>query len=135
MLVIIAVAVALGVTLSKKTTSDQDSSGASGNGTAGTGEKGGTSTSSATSGKAGSQVTTEDGTTFVYNNDFGGDWASDPKSPFAAGGKAQGWSPRIGSEDWVWGEHTARGVNLGYVLNDKGHELKLNICASKWLAR
>ncbi|KAJ6630753.1 glycoside hydrolase family 5 protein [Mycena sp. CBHHK59/15] len=55
----------------------------------------------------------DDGTTFTYTNDFGGDWAADPKSPFALGGKAQSWSPRIGSGEWDWGTDVARGVNLG----------------------
>ncbi|KAF8182287.1 exo-beta-1,3-glucanase [Pholiota molesta] len=74
---------------------------------------GGTSNNSGTSGKTGSKITTDDGTTFIYSNDFGGDWAANPKSPFAAGGKAQSWSPRVGSENWVWGTDVARGVNLG----------------------
>jgi glucan 1,3-beta-glucosidase len=67
----------------------------------------------ATSGGNGSVVTTNNGSTFYFINNFGGEWAYDPKSPFALGGMAQSWSPRIGSEDWVWGTHIARGVNLG----------------------
>ncbi|KAJ7133535.1 glycoside hydrolase family 5 protein [Mycena epipterygia] len=55
----------------------------------------------------------DDGTTFTYTNDFGGDWAADPKSPFTMGGKAQSWSKRVGSEEWDWGTDVARGVNLG----------------------
>jgi hypothetical protein len=70
---------------------------------------------SGTSGKSGSLVTMADGSTFTYNNNFGGDWAADPSKPFASGGKAQDWSPRIGSEEWKWGEHIIRGVNLGCV--------------------
>jgi len=66
-----------------------------------------------TSGKSGSKITMEDGTAFTYVNNFGGDWNADPKTPFAAGGKAQSWSKRIGTEEWVWGTDIARGVNLG----------------------
>jgi len=67
----------------------------------------------ATSGKSGSQITMEDGTNFTYSNDFDGDWAYDPKQPFGPGGKAQSWSKRIGTEEWIWGTDIARGVNLG----------------------
>ncbi|KAF9465316.1 glycoside hydrolase superfamily [Collybia nuda] len=68
-----------------------------------------------TAGKSGSKITTEDGTMFIYTNDFGGDWAEDPRKPLeAAGGKAQSWSKRIGTEEWIWGTDIARGVNLGY---------------------
>ncbi|KAJ8481292.1 hypothetical protein ONZ45_g15358 [Pleurotus djamor] len=68
---------------------------------------------SPTSGKSGSVVQAEDGSTFVYVNDFGGDWAADPRQPFAPGGKAQSWSKRVGSEEWIWGTDQVRGVNLG----------------------
>lgn len=100
--VVVALAVGLGVSLSRR---NGDSGWASG--TAGS--------STATFGNPGSQVTLDDGTTFTYVNEFGGDWAMDPKHPFGIGGKAQSWSPRVGGEDWDWGTHVARGVNLGYV--------------------
>src|ERR1700722_1278834 len=67
----------------------------------------------ATSGTNGSVVTTNNGSTFIYINNFGGDWAYDPQSPFEPGGKAQSWSPRVGNETWNWGSDVARGVNLG----------------------
>lgn len=98
---VIIVAVAVAVPLSLKNRSSSGSQGGSNGGSGGI------------SGKTGSIVTLDDGTTFTYNNDFGGEWASDPKRPFATGGKAQEWSPRVGAEAWVWGEHVARGVNLG----------------------
>ncbi|KAF8228078.1 glycoside hydrolase [Tricholoma matsutake] len=66
------------------------------------------SNNSQTSGKSGSRITLEDGTSFTYTNNFGGDWAADPKTPFAVGGKAQSWSKRIGTEDWIWGTDIAR---------------------------
>ena len=98
---VIIIAVAVAVPLSLKNRSSSGSQGGSNGGSGGI------------SGKTGSIVTLDDGTTFTYNNDFGGEWASDPKRPFATGGKAQEWSPRVGAEAWVWGEHVARGVNLG----------------------
>jgi len=67
----------------------------------------------ATSGMSGSTITMDDGTHFLYQNSFGGDWVADPENPFGPGGKAQSWSKRIGAEKWVWGQDVARGVNLG----------------------
>ncbi|KAJ7711488.1 exo-beta-1,3-glucanase [Mycena metata] len=100
--VIIAIAVPVALSSSKKasSTSTSPSSGVSNN-------------SRPTSGTSGSLITMDDGATFTYTNDFGGDWAADPKSPFGAGGKAQSWSKRIGSDQWDWGTDVARGVNLG----------------------
>ncbi|KAJ7506726.1 glycoside hydrolase family 5 protein [Mycena galericulata] len=79
----------------------------------GSGSSSGSTSSGPTTGTSGSLITMDDGTTFTYTNNFGGDWAEDPKNPFALGGKAQSWSKRIGSEEWVWGTDIARGVNLG----------------------
>ncbi|TFK71261.1 glycoside hydrolase family 5 protein [Pluteus cervinus] len=56
----------------------------------------------------------DDGTTFVYQNTFGGYWAADPKDPFGPGGQAQSWSKEIGGNDkWDWSTDVVRGVNLG----------------------
>ncbi|KAJ7105074.1 exo-beta-1,3-glucanase [Mycena crocata] len=96
--VAVAVAVPVAISASKK---------------AGGPASGGSASSGPTSGKTGTLVTMDDGTSFTYTNDFGGDWAADPKNPFAMGGKAQSWSKRIGSEEWDWGTDVARGVNLG----------------------
>jgi glucan 1,3-beta-glucosidase len=110
-------AVVLALTLGKKHSSSSSSgSGSSSSG----GGSGGGSSSSSTSGKSGSRITMEDGTTFTYTNNFGGDWAYDPKNPFAAGGLSQSWSKRVGSQDWVWGSDYVRGVNLGYVNFNPG---------------
>jgi len=105
-IVVVGAGVALGVTLSKKNSG-------SGSGSSGSHSGGGGSSSSALSGSTGSVITMEDGTKFTYKNDFGGDWAIDPKDPFGPGGKAQSWSPRIGKEQWTWGEDVVKGVNLG----------------------
>lgn len=109
-LVIVVAAVAVGVAIAL--TRKKGSSASSGSGSSG---GGGTGSSSSTSGKTGSKVTMEGGSTFVYTNDFGGDWVLDPKLPFAAGGQAQSWTPRVGKDDWVWGRDVVKGVNLGYV--------------------
>lgn len=106
-LVIVVAAVAVGVALAL--TKKKGSGGSTSSG----GSSGGTGSSSSTSGKTGSKVTMEDGSTFVYKNDFGGDWVMDPKLPFAAGGQAQSWTPRVGKDDWVWGQDVVKGVNLG----------------------
>lgn len=76
------------------------------------GNGGSSSAAAATSGTSGSVITTEDGTTFTYINNFGGQWVSDPAAPFGKGGKAQSWSKGIG-EEWTWGRDVIRGVNLG----------------------
>lgn len=105
-LIVIIVAVVVPVVLTRH----HDDSG----GGEGSSSSGGGNTSGATSGRSGSLITTEDGSTFTYTNDFGGEWVAAPKQPFGEGGQAQTWNPRIGGdEDWVWGVHTVRGVNLG----------------------
>ncbi|KAJ7643673.1 exo-beta-1,3-glucanase [Roridomyces roridus] len=101
--VICAVAIPVALSGSKKKSSSSTQS-ASKNASGKTGP---------TTGTSGSLITMADGTTFTYTNDFDGDWAEDPTNPFSMGGKAQSWSPRVGSEEWVWGTDVARGVNLG----------------------
>jgi len=109
--IVAAVATALGIVLGGKGSS---SSGVS-PGTDAPAPTGSTPSSSI-SGKSGSILTFEDGTKYTYKNDFGGEWAMDPKNPFGSGGKAQSWSPRVGSEEWKWGNDIVRGVNLGQVF-------------------
>jgi hypothetical protein len=101
--VVIAVTVTIPVVFTRSKNGSDGSDGSNGGGNSGDG----------TSGTSGSTITMDDGTRFTYQNDFGGDWAADPKNPFGPGGKAQSWSKRIGTEEWVWGEDIARGVNLG----------------------
>jgi len=106
-IIAVGVAAGVGVTLSKKNGSS------SGPGGSNSGGGGGGSSSNLLTGTDGSVVTMQDGTKFTYSNKFGGDWALNPKDPFAPGGKAQSWSPRIGKETWTWGSDVIRGVNLG----------------------
>lgn len=99
----------------KKTASSNGTSGGSTSNTGDSADTGGESIDAKYTGQSGSLVTLEDGSTFTYSNDFGGDWAGDPQKPFGRGGKAQSWSPRVGTEEWKWGEDIIRGVNLGSV--------------------
>jgi len=65
-----------------------------------------------TTGGDGSTVTKDDGTTFTYNNKFGGFWVFDPANPFNNSARAQSWSPPL-SQEWKYGTDVIRGVNLG----------------------
>jgi glucan 1,3-beta-glucosidase len=133
LLVVAAVGIGLGVGLSKKGSGTTGGSG----GSAGPGAPTptGSTPSSSTSGKSGSLLTFEDGTKYTYQNDFGGDWAMDPKNPFGGGGKAQSWSPRVGSEEWQWGKDIVRGVNLGQVLRCPIHIYVHSWCVIQRMVR
>lgn len=59
-------------------------------------------------GGSGSKVKLEDGSTFTYQNEFGGYWYYDPEDPFHNGAKAQSWSPALNETfrygiDKIWG--------------------------------
>ncbi|KAF9451864.1 glycoside hydrolase family 5 protein [Macrolepiota fuliginosa MF-IS2] len=103
LIVVVAVAVAVPVVL----TSRANASGGDG------GPSSGDTSKNGKNGTSGSVVIMDDGTRFTYQSAFGGDWAFDPENPLGPGGRAQNWSRRIGSEEWVWGQDVARGVNLG----------------------
>lgn len=51
----------------------------------------------------GTQVTTDQGKTFTYNNKFGGYFVHDPSNPFNNGARAQSWSPAL-NETWKYGD-------------------------------
>lgn len=106
-----AIAIPLALTIGRKGSGNNADSNAPGHTS---GSPGGGVGNPESTGRSGSLVTIDDGTTFTYVNDFGGDWAADPGRPFVLGGKAQSWSPRVGVDEWVWGQHVVRGVNLGY---------------------
>jgi aryl-phospho-beta-D-glucosidase BglC (GH1 family) len=67
-------------------------------------------------GKDGSKVVTETGSTFTYNNKFGGYWVVDPANPFNSGAKAQSYTPAL-NETFKYGIDRVYGVNLGGWLN------------------
>ncbi|KAL6305370.1 glycoside hydrolase superfamily [Sparassis latifolia] len=60
----------------------------------------------------GSKVTTSDGSTFTYQNSFGGYWYYDPTNPMANYARAQSWTPAL-NESFNYGVDQIRGVNLG----------------------
>ncbi|KAA1471083.1 exo-beta-1,3-glucanase [Dentipellis sp. KUC8613] len=80
--------------------------------TASTSSAGAPSNRAAVSGGDGSKVTMDDGTTFTYQNSFGGIWYHDPADPFNNGARPQSWSPAL-NETFNWGVDRIRGVNLG----------------------
>ena len=112
-LVVVAAAVGVAIALTRKKGSSPSSGNGGSSGGGSNGGKGGSGSSSSTTGITGSRVTMDDGSTFIYTNNFGGDWVFDPKNPFGPGGQAQNWTPRVGQDDWVWGQDVVKGVNLG----------------------
>ncbi|ODN81033.1 hypothetical protein L202_03131 [Cryptococcus amylolentus CBS 6039] len=64
------------------------------------------------SGGDGSTATSDLGNEFTYTNQYGGTWSQNPYEPYSVSGQAQSFSPSL-LEDWKWGEHVVRGVNLG----------------------
>ena len=100
--VVIAVAVAVPVVLTSRNKDDSsESSNGGSSGGNGHGGNGNNTPQGAISGGDGSEVTTEDGTTFTYVNKFGGYWVSDPADPFNNGAKANEWTPAL-NETWNW---------------------------------
>ncbi|KAG2741648.1 glycoside hydrolase [Suillus brevipes Sb2] len=67
---------------------------------------------SPTYGVDGSTVTSSDGSTFTYNNPFGGYWIDDHDDPFNDGARPNSWTPPL-NESWVWGTNKINGVNIG----------------------
>ncbi|EJD38716.1 glycoside hydrolase [Auricularia subglabra TFB-10046 SS5] len=63
-------------------------------------------------GRNGDEVTMEDGSKFVYKNEFGGYFIDDPENPYNNGARAQQWSRAL-NESWDYGNDIIRGVNLG----------------------
>jgi glucan 1,3-beta-glucosidase len=56
----------------------------------------------------GSVITLENGTTFTYQNPFGGYWYWDENDPFNRGARAQSWSPAL-NETFNYGVDKVRG--------------------------
>lgn len=112
LVIIIVLAVYFGVIRPKSDTSVKtDSSGTS----PGSGSGSGSSPSSpnksaalAVTGGNGSVVTMDDGTTFIYNNSFGGTWYWDENDPFNNGARAQSWTPAL-NETFNYGVDRIRG--------------------------
>ncbi|KAJ6528562.1 glycoside hydrolase superfamily [Mycena capillaripes] len=84
----------------------------SSSGGGGSGGKTGNAVVGAVTGGDGSTVVTSTGTSFVYNNSFGGYWVADPANPFVNSAKPNSWTPAL-NESWNWGTDKIYGVNLG----------------------
>jgi glucan 1,3-beta-glucosidase len=66
----------------------------------------------------GSTVKMEDGTTFTYQNAFGGRWYYDPNDPFNNGAQAQSWTPAL-NQTFKYGSDRIRGyvTRFGISIN------------------
>lgn len=69
---------------------------------------GGNSKNLQITGGNGSKVTLENGTTFTYQNSFGGYWYWDEKDPLNQGARAQSWNPAL-NETFKYGVDQVRG--------------------------
>ncbi|KAL7421974.1 hypothetical protein Q5752_003746 [Cryptotrichosporon argae] len=123
--VLVALAVGLGVGLTRHTKAGNSSAAvqASGSSAASTASGTATATSSsaapsatATSGGFGSLLTFEDGSTMTYNNAFGGTWVYDAANPFNNEAQCNSWTPAL-KQNWTWGVDKVYGVNIGGWLN------------------
>jgi glucan 1,3-beta-glucosidase len=119
-LLLLAIAIPVAVVESKHKSSSNvsgDKKGGDGSHTA-TDPSGGNKSkqSLAVSGGAGSTVTTEDGSTFTYQNSFGGTWYYDENDPFNNAAQANSWTPPL-NQSFVYGVNRIWGVNLGGWLN------------------
>lgn len=117
-IIAVAVVVAVYFAIIKPHNKDSDVSGGSSSGshqggstattappTSGTGKP---TQNLAVTGGDGSKVTMDDGSTFTYQNSFGGYWYWDPKDPFNNGARAQSWSPAL-NETFNYGVDRIRG--------------------------
>ncbi|PPQ78311.1 hypothetical protein CVT25_011682 [Psilocybe cyanescens] len=69
-------------------------------------------TTEAITGGDGSTIKANDGSTFTYNNNFGGIWYSDPSDPFKDYAYPNSWTPPL-NQIWDYGKDRIFGVNLG----------------------
>lgn len=96
----------------KKDTSNSSSGGGGGGGSSSSSRtsavSGGSTPRFAVSGGDGSTVTLEDGTTFVYKNQFGGTWYYDPNDPYNNNAQAQSYSPPLNAT-WKYGTNRIYG--------------------------
>ena len=64
----------------------------------------------------GTVVTTDQGTTFTYNNSFGGYFVTDSGNPFNNAARAQSWSPAL-NETWTWGKDRVLGCVPSLIIS------------------
>ncbi|KLO13412.1 glycoside hydrolase [Schizopora paradoxa] len=117
----LGVGLGVGLTVGKNNgnkSSNGGSGGSSGNGGSGNGGSGngnggnGGNSNLATTGGNGSTITTENGTTFTYVNNYGGYWIDDSNDPFNDGAQCNSWTPPL-NQTWDWSKNKINGVNLG----------------------
>ncbi|KAL8292058.1 hypothetical protein RQP46_001524 [Phenoliferia psychrophenolica] len=113
LLVIVAIAVGTAVPLTHKSSKNSNNA-VKGGGTKTSSALGGTPTATANgtalaTGRDGSVVLTEDGSTFIYNNSFGGFWNA---IPFSDSAQAQSDVPPL-DQRWDYSTNLISGVNLG----------------------
>ena len=94
-------------TTSGASSADSSSSGST-SGSSNSSTSSGTSNLAKVSGGDGSTVTTDEGTTFTYQNSFGGTWYYDPANPLVSAAQAQSWTPPL-NESFKFGEDPIRG--------------------------
>ncbi|KAJ7284148.1 glycoside hydrolase family 5 protein [Mycena rebaudengoi] len=73
---------------------------------------GSSSSGSSSSGSRARLTVGGDGSTFTYNNSFGGFWITDPENPFNNNAQPNSWTPPLNTS-WKWGVDRIHGVNLG----------------------
>ncbi|WRT66567.1 uncharacterized protein IL334_003526 [Kwoniella shivajii] len=123
LLALIALAVGLGIGLTRKSTKNGSSSSTAQDGTTGasttsqakgskTTASSGAPSATATSGTTGTLITLDDGSTMTYTNPYGGEWHWDEANPFNSSSRPNSWSPRL-NEAWDWASNRVYGVNVG----------------------
>jgi glucan 1,3-beta-glucosidase len=106
-----AVLIPVGIIHGSKKNARNTVSSSGNNGGDGNNGGGNNSTNHVTGGNA-TLVTTENGTTCTYINNFGGYWYWDPKDPFNNNAQPNSWTPPL-NQSWNWGTNRVYGVNLG----------------------
>lgn len=110
---ILVIAIPAGVVSKKKNQGHQSQDNAASTGTQTKTASGSKPTTAVDiTGGDGSTIKAEDGTTFTYNNKFGGTWVSDRDAPFNNNAQANSWTPPL-NQTWTFGKDRIRGVNLG----------------------
>ncbi|KAK7030955.1 hypothetical protein VNI00_013902 [Paramarasmius palmivorus] len=111
-IVVLAVVLPVYFVVIKPKNSNASSSSNAGGGSVGDGSGNPQSPTGATSGGDGSQIITDDGETFTYNNKFGGFWVSDPQDPYNNNARPNSWTPPL-NQTWDFAKDRIFGVNLG----------------------
>jgi len=105
------------------TSSSPSSSGSgSGNPSSAGPDSGGTKNLAAVTGGDGSKITTDDGSSFLYSNKFGGYWWSDPNDPFANNAQSQSWNPPL-NQTFQWGQNKIYGFVHPFMVGCLGIKL------------